>query len=136
MINEVETVSESSVELRRHRRAYIEQILDRAVHLGESDRILIQQVYEFGLSMTDVARLRKEKLKSVQRSVSRLLVRMNSELYLFVLSHLDVLPESIRRAADLVVLQGYSLRRAADMSQQSLHHMREQMRSLHALAGV
>lgn len=78
--------------------------------------------------------LARRPAKLVRRRLSVLLKRMNSPLFRYVVSHHALLPAPTRRVADLVVLQGYSLRKAAASAGLSLHRVRQQMQTLRALA--
>lgn len=119
---------------RRLRRDRVERLLQRAEHLSREDRLLIEQVYLHGIAVSDVARLSGKPARTLRRRITGLVQRMNSPLFEFVISHNDLLPPSMRRTADLVVLRGHSLRRASRASGQSLHHTRLHVRSLQVLA--
>ncbi len=130
----IEIATEAGLARRHRRRERVERLLDRAVHLEESDRLLIEQVYRHGVGIVDVARLSGQSPKNLRRRVDKLLKHINGPLFSFMLAHSDLLSEATRRTADLVVLKGCSLRRASEISNQSLHQTRQHMQIVQALA--
>ena len=127
-------VTEAEVDRRRSRRDHIECLLELAKHLPETDRLLVDQVYRYGIAISDIARLHGHAPRNIRRRVAKLLVRLNSPLYKYVVFHHDKLSEDIRRVAVLVVLHGHSLRRAATISNKSLHRIRENIKELRIMA--
>jgi len=125
-----------AVDRRRCYRDQVERLLERADYLEDADRLLVEQVYRHGMPVTDIARLTGDRPRNLQRRVAKLLKRLNSKLFLYVISHKDSLASSVRRSSELVVLHGHSLRRAASLSHRSLHQIRQDIRALRAMAGV
>ena len=104
------------------------------MHLEESDRLLVEQVYRHGVQIADVARLSGRSPKNLRRRVDKLLKHMNGPLFSFMLAHGGLLSGATRRTAELVILKGYSLRRASEINNQSLHQTRRHMQTVQALA--
>ncbi len=117
-------------------RDYAERLLERAAHLEKTDRLLIEQVYRNGMSITDAACISGDDPRKVQRRITKLLKRMDSDRFVFVLGHWELLPVSIRKTVELVVLQGHSLRRAARLSRVSLYQVRQHLRTLESLTDI
>lgn len=130
----ITTVTYETAERRRRHRDDIERLLDRASHLPATDRVLVEQVYRHGVPVVDIARLSGQPPRKLRRRLARLLKRMNSPLFAFLIRHGDQLPQPLRRTGELIVLEGHSLRRAVSLSEQSLHRVREHLRTLQTLA--
>lgn len=122
------------VDRRITRRAQTERLIDLASHLCTQDRVLIEQVYRYGIPAGDIAQLTGESPRSVRRRLTRVLGRLTSPLYGFLVMHRDVLPGPVRRTAELVVFKGYTLRGAAGETGTTLHRVRRDMCSVHAIA--
>lgn len=134
MSESIHSTTNTEADRRSHRRNAIEKLLDRAKYLNETDRALIDQVYRYGSSISSVARISGQRAANLRRQMAKLLKRVNSPLFAFMIVHGDLLPVKVQRTAKLVVLKGYSQRRAADVSGQTLHRVRRHMEVLHALA--
>ena len=126
--------SDEGFERRLQLRSQIDALIYRAEMLMDRDRLLIEQVYRHGVSVADIARLYGWTPSRLRRHIAKLRRNMTSPLFTYVLSHEASLPESVRRTARLVVLQGHSLRRAASLSQQTLHQVRVHIGALRVLA--
>jgi DNA-directed RNA polymerase specialized sigma24 family protein len=116
-----------------------ERVLQLAQHLGESDRALIEQVYEHGQSLSKVAKATGVPASQLQRRLSRVLKRMRQPLFRFVAVRGDLLPREVSGTARRVVLQGMSLRETARRSGLTLHRVRKHMETVRAyyrLVGV
>ena len=136
MSQTINATTSAGIGRRSHRRNYIERLLDRAKYLDESDHALIAQVYQYGSSISGIARVSGQSASNLRRHVARLLKRMNSPLFTFMMAHGDLLPGPTRKIATLVVLKGCSQRRAASLSGQTLHRVRKHLQTLRALARV
>ena len=134
MSEPVSSISNGEVDRRYHQRSNIEKLLDRAKYLGETDQALIDQVYRHGSSISSVARASGQSAGELRRQMARSLKRINSPLFTFMITHGDLLPVKVQRTAALVALKGYSQRRAADASGQTLHRVRKHIEILRALA--
>lgn len=113
-----------------------DRLCARASYLPAGDRLVIEQVYQRGLSVTEVARLRGTSPRRMQRRVARLLCRMRQPAFAFVAERGDLLPREVRATARRVVLSGMSLRRTAEATGQTLHQVRQHMRTVQALARI
>lgn len=136
MIQAASIATVDGFESRRVHRDWAERLVDRSAHLPSRDRVLIEQVYGNGVSMTDVARLTGEPARRVQRRVSALVRRVESPLYKFMIVHGESLDQPIRRTAQCVVFEGMSLRAAARVCGVSLHRVRQRIQFVRALARV
>lgn len=116
------------------RRRHVERLLERAQLLDEPDRLLIEAVYEHGLSVAAIARLRQRSPSCVYHKLKQLLARIRSPLFEYVAAHRDVLPIDIRRTAEAIALRGRTQRQTAALTRQSLHTVRRHMQAVRTLA--
>ncbi len=135
MSQAISTATTASVQFRNHRRNHTERILQRAEHLHESDRLVIEQVYARGMSITALARLTRTSPRKLQRRMVKLIRRLDSPIFLYVVRNRYHLPDETRRIAELAICRGQSMRRIATVTGMSLHHVRQQLQSLYAMAG-
>lgn len=115
-------------------RGSLEAAMRRAEHLDAVDRLLLEQVFVHGVTITDLARFRGERRERLGRRVASLMRRIGSPMFVYVAGHLDLLPSPARRAADLFYLKGRSLRDIARETGMTLHHVREHIRMVRALS--
>lgn len=121
----------------RHRtqlRTHIERLLDLAQHLADQDRLLIEQIYRHGLSATEVARLLGERPDRTRRRITRLLKTINKPEFNFLVRHEQILPTPVRETCRRVFFEGLSLRKAAQRTGKTLHQVRQDLATFHALA--
>ena len=112
---------------RQEQRDRVEQLLFWAAYLPEEDRLLLEQVYQHGQRISEVAKLMKVRPRALQRRVQRLVQRLADKRFRFVARHLDLLPRELRGVAKLRVLEGRSLRSTAARSGLSLHQVRQRL---------
>lgn len=125
------------VDLRRRSvRDEAETLVARAAWALPEDRRLIEAVYREGMPARAVAELRGEKAEQVRRRLRRVVRRLLSEAFVFVLRERDGWPAERRRVATASVLQGRSMRDAAKHLKVSFHEVRKQMQVVDALCGV
>lgn len=125
MFRKTQYVPLRSTQGSRLRRAWVERILDLARHLDEPDRLLIEQVYRHGRPIAELARLTGTNMRTLQRRVAHLILRMRRRDYQFVACQPELLPKHVRRVAQHVILEGKSLREAAEKTNLSLHQVRD-----------
>ncbi|MCC7145143.1 MAG: hypothetical protein IT443_01720 [Phycisphaeraceae bacterium] len=130
----VEYAQESLLRRSVDRREGFEQVLALAEHLPAEERMLMDQLFRYGLSFRQVAKLTGQKKWQVHREAEVLLRHMRSPLFRFVAGRRDLFSKKTQRVADVVVLQRRSLRQAAADTGLSLHAVRLRLRELHALA--
>lgn len=116
------------------RRRHVERLLERAQLLDEPDRLLIEAVYEHGLGVAAIARLRQRSPSCVYNKLKQLLARTQTPLFEYVAAHRDVLPIDIRRTAEAIALRGRTQRQTAALTRQSLHTVRRHMQAVRTLA--
>ncbi|MEM8739279.1 MAG: hypothetical protein AAGG38_12520 [Planctomycetota bacterium] len=103
-----------------------ESILAMSTHLDRAERILVEQVYRDGLAVTDIARLYRVNPRTMQNRLKKAIKRIASPEFQYVLTHGELLPRELRAPARRFYLQGLGLRRTAELTQQSLHTVRQQ----------
>lgn len=136
MSQTVDSTTNDAGDRRHHRRNNIERLLDRAKYLDKTECALIDQVYRYGSTIPSIARVSGQSVSNLRRQMTRLLKRINSPLFASMIIHGELLPTKVRRTSTLVVIKGYSQRRAADVTGQTLHRIRKHMEILWALARV
>lgn len=125
----------SSADLRRRRsRLYSERLVERAAWLMPDDRAIIQAMFRDNLTASEVAALRGEPVRQLRRRVRSLVTRMGSSRFEYVVRQRESWPTMRRRVATAVVLQGRSLREAAEHLQMSFHCVRKEMQVVSALS--
>ena len=134
MFQKVNSITNDEADRRSLRRNHIEKLLNRAQYLDETEGALIEQVYRYGNSISSIARVSGQSAADIRRQIARVLKRINSPLFTYMITHGDLLPAKVRRTATWVVIKGYSQRRVADMSGQTLHRVRKHIEILRALA--
>ena len=130
-----EPVSRSDDPRRRaNLRANVDRLLDLARHLPEPDRALIEQVYQHGIKLAEIARLIGQSPGRVQRRITRLLKLMRKPQYIFLARHQDILPPPVRETCRELFFEGQSLRRIAQHHGTTLHQVRKHLATFEALA--
>lgn len=127
-------VTQAGVERRHARRNEVESLLGLADHLEERDRLLVQQIYQYGLSLAALARLTGRSQRAVRGRIRKLMARMRSPVFGYVVLQGESLPARTRQVAEEVVVRCRSLRSTAAYLGMSLHAVREQMAAVRALA--
>ncbi len=123
-----------AVDLRRREvRDLAETLVARAAWALPEDRRLIEAVYREGMSAKAVAELRAEPVARIRRRLRRVIARLTSDRFLFVLRERDGWPAPRRRVATACVLQGRSMRDGAKHLKVSLHEVRRQLQLVDAL---
>jgi len=131
--SEMLTVHEDA-QRRTSLRNRVETLLDLAQSLPPRDRLILEQVYRHGLSVAEVARLIEEPAGRVRRRIARLIRLVQKPEFKFLARHEALLPANVRQTCRLVVFEGMSLRRTARHTGQTLHRVRQQVATFHALA--
>lgn len=125
---------ESGLDLRRrHKRDFAEILTARATWLLPEDHRLIGSIYTHGMTAQAVAQLRGESPRKVRSRVHRLVDRMMSDRFEFVLTHREGWLPTRRRIATSYVLQGRPMRSTARHLHLSLHVVRRQVDVINAL---
>lgn len=124
----------TSVDLRRKRsRDMAEIVADHAQWALPDDRAVIWAIYRDGLTAQQVAHLRSESPRLLRARVRRIVARLVSEQFRFVLRKRDGWPQLRRAVGGACVLQGRSMRDAASFLRLSLHQVRREMGVIRAL---
>jgi DNA-directed RNA polymerase specialized sigma24 family protein len=118
----------------RRKRAHAERVLAMAEHLGPSDRALLRGIYDQGMTASDFAQAAGTRPRGIRRRVRRLVRRLNSPIFLMVAGSAEGWPEPRRKVGELVFLKGWSQRETATRLGMSLHRVRQEVSTIHALA--
>lgn len=117
------------------RRRLVESILESARFVLPDDQILLRQAFEFGLSISDIARLLRSNRNTIYRRIRAIVARIRSPLFAYAAKHRRAFDPTLRQIADIVVLQGQGQREASLATGLSLHQVRKHLYALAALAG-
>jgi hypothetical protein len=125
---------DASVDLRRKRtRDMAEIIADNAQWTLPDDRALLRAVYRDGMTAQRIAQLRSQSPRTVRARVRRLVARVSSDRFRFVVRQREKWPGHRRSIATACVLQGMSMRDAASFLHLSFHQVRREMGIVEAL---
>lgn len=119
----------------RHR-AFRERAEDQvalAEWLHPTERALIESVFDRGMTVSQLALMSGDDPRLLQRRLRRLLRRMNSREFREVIRRADTWPVTRRRVAQACILQGLTLRGAAEQLRLSIHTVREQLAIIRAV---
>ncbi|MDQ7012964.1 MAG: hypothetical protein Q9O74_03600 [Planctomycetota bacterium] len=129
-----------ALDLRRgFRRDVARTLVDRAVHLPEQDRYLIEGVFRDGRPISDLAQMWREHPgpgrapRSLRRRLHRLVDRLLSPRFEVVAQLNHTWTPTRKRVATACVLHGLSTRRAAADLGISLHTVRRQVDAINAI---
>ncbi len=112
-------------DLRRRRgRDFTQAVLDRAEHLAPGDRELITAVYASGRPLKAVAALMGVSPRALGRRCKRIVDRLLSPAFAFVVMHAASWSPSMRSVACAMVLHGQTQREAARALHLSYHTVR------------
>lgn len=117
----------------RTTRLIAEQCLDLAVHLAEPDRWLIEAVLRGGVSCAATAQRLGVAQRTLQWRVKRLLGRLRSPEFAFIVNHRETWPQSRRRVAEIVHLQGGTREHAARQAGLTMHQVRRELTAIDVL---
>ncbi len=116
----------------RHRDA-AEKLLDYADFLESADRALLRAIFDRGLSATEFARAMGQPPRRVRQRVQRLVQRLGSTPFQFVLRNRYAWSAARRQVAESIFLRGLTQRRAAAQLGLSLHQVRQEIERVRAL---
>lgn len=115
-------------------RRRIERVLALAEHLGQDDRLLIEQVYQHGMSPREIACLMGARPRTVRTRLRQILRHLHTPEFRYMVLRGHRLPRPTRQVGQIVFLHRSSLRRAAGQLECSLHHVRQHAQVIHTLA--
>jgi hypothetical protein len=102
-----------AVDLRRiHTREFIQSICDRAKFLPDSERALLDEVYNLGKSVAEIAETRGEKISHLRRRVRRITNRVLDPRYRYVAENQGQWRPTRRKVASACVIEGLSIKEA------------------------
>ncbi len=108
-------------------------LLRRAHALDPDDRALLEALLREGESLQSAAAARGLSTRSVRRRVRRLINRLLSDRFVFVLAEHLSWPAGRRRVGDACVLRGRSMRAAARELSLSVHTIRRHLSVVSAM---
>lgn len=121
-------------EFRAGQRFHVDRIVELASHLPPGDRALITSVYERGMCPAEVARTAGKPARTIRRKVQRLVKRISSPEFTFVLHSRHRWPHSTRKIAEAIILRGEPQRHAAARLNVTLHRVRRELERIRAVA--
>lgn len=111
----------------QHQRDAADAIAAAAAYLDPSDKALLEGIYDRGMTPTALARAAGVKPAAIRARVQRLIQRINSPAFRYVLQHRANWPRQRRMIADAVFLRGWGQRSAAADAQVSVHRVRQEI---------
>ncbi|HLP84346.1 MAG TPA: hypothetical protein VK157_08345 [Phycisphaerales bacterium] len=118
-------VMNEACDLRRsHHRDVVERVVSRAQLLPPRERAMVEGVYLRQLSAVDIGRELDIPPRIVRRDVRIIVRRMLSPIFAFVMVHRDAWSGHRRQVAQLVYIEGMSLRAVAAVIGLSFHKTR------------
>lgn len=114
-------------------RVEVERTLRLAEHLPDHERALIRLIYEAGRPIREVGAAMNLHPRKVHSRIRRILRRIDSDLFRFVLRARSNWADDVREVARLIVLEGLTHRAAADAAGRSLHFIRQSMATIRFL---
>ena len=116
-----------------NRRLIAENLIIRAEFLDSADRALLQAVFDRGVTAAEIARAIGERPEALRRRIQRLVVRLGSDPYQFVMRQLSQWPSCQRKVGESVFLRGLSQREASQHLGMSLHRVRREVERIRGL---
>lgn len=124
-------------DLRRKRsRGLIEVIREGAKYLPDADRALVHDVFELGRPLAEVASVRSENPRRLSRRLHRIAGRLLDPRFRYVAQHRAQWKPARREVAGACVLEGLSIREAAERLHMSTHTVRKHKEAIDALCEV
>ena len=121
-------------DLRRKRsRRLIEMIREGSEHLPEPERSLIRAIFERGDSISKVAQESAADPRRLSRQVHRITQRVLDPRFRFVATHQSRWRPTRRRVAGACVIEGLSIREAAEKLKLSTYTVRKHKEAIDAL---
>ncbi|GJM19230.1 MAG: hypothetical protein DHS20C14_14430 [Phycisphaeraceae bacterium] len=125
---------DEGADLRRRRAgAWVDRVLDRSAWLPPSERTLVESVFRDGRTAVEIARLSNADARRVRRRIRRAVDRAMSPRLAFVMTSRAAWSPTRRRIADLLVIEGLSMRGASDRLGVSYHTVRRHKDAIDAL---
>lgn len=117
----------------RTTRLIAEQCLDLAIHLAEPDRWLIEAVLRGGVSCAATAQRLGVPERTLQWRVRRLIGRLRSPEFAFIVNQREVWPEARRRVGEIVHLRGGTREQAPRETGLTMHQVRRELTAIDVL---
>jgi DNA-directed RNA polymerase specialized sigma24 family protein len=111
----------------RQTRGTVERLLDLADYLAAPDRALLRGIYDRGMTPAELAQVLGRRPRGIRGRVQRLVERIGSPRFTFIVRNSSRWPKSRRRIAEMVFLQGRSQREAAETLGLGLHRVRREV---------
>ena len=131
--DDVDLPSRDDMKSLLHRRGLIERLLDHASSLDESDAALLRSVYGSGLTATQLARALRQHPRAVRARVHRLIMRISSPAFQFVVREQHRWPPRRRQVAQSIVLRARTQRQTARALDITVHEVRKHLAHVTAL---
>lgn len=116
-----------------NRRLIAEQVVMRAEYLAPADKALLQAVFERGITAGEFARAIGKRPQTMRRRVQRLVERLGSSPYQFVMRQLKDWPPMQRKVGESVFLRGLSQREASQQLGMPIHGVRREVERIQSI---
>jgi DNA-directed RNA polymerase specialized sigma24 family protein len=115
------------------RRDAMEQVMTLARHLDTPDRDLVRSIYDRGLTAAELARASGQSAPRIRRRLNKVLNRLASPEYRFVLRFGETWPGERKRVGEAIFVMGWTQRDAAKRTGLSLHTVRTEQARIEAM---
>jgi|CXWL01.1.fsa_nt_gi DNA-directed RNA polymerase specialized sigma24 family protein len=127
-------VPEASPDLRRRRsREFTQEVVVRAGALPDREAALLKAVFADGKPLTELAALTATPVRRLRRRIHRLMKRVMTPEFAYVMRHAHSWPQTRRRVAHATVVLGQSLRETGRALGLSLHSVRRHHESVRSM---
>lgn len=116
-----------------NRRLIAEKVVMRAEFLAPADKALLVAVFERGITAAEFARAVGKRPETMRRRVQRLVERLGSSPYQFVMRQLKNWPPTQRKVGESVFLRGLSQRQASKQLGMPLHGVRREVERIQSI---
>ncbi len=110
-----------------------ERLLNYADYVGGADRALLRAIFDRGLSAAEFARAMGQPPRTVRQRVQRLVERVGSARFQFVMRNRYAWSRSRRQVAESIFLRRLTQRRTAARLSMSLHQVRREVERIQTL---
>lgn len=127
-----EHLAETRTDVRRHH----EKLLALASVLTDADRLLLEQVLDQQMPISELARMARVPRRGLQHRFDALIHHLQQKRFRYLAAHLDKIPRGFQAVAKAHFLQRRTLRDTVRITGRSLHHVRQICTRIDAILDV
>ncbi len=126
--------TEMILQSRREQRETAQRLVQLAIHLPQADRALLESVYKHGTPTSVLARAAGRPARTIRERVHRLVKRVTSPAFGYVLRHCDEWRPLVRHIAEAVILHGRTHRETAEELGITVYRVRREVDRIRTIA--